>query len=157
MICSVSFVFNDQGGRHARIDCQPMRRIMEDVRKQNNRTKDRIEMNIVTVKKALANPESINWSHRTVKNTTRLFNGLVKAAKNGHWVDAINVYFAIAKSGNMNLITGQRLMDIWKAEYMHGENGETIPESKFHEIRDTYLHYFRDVMSAHPSDSQKAD
>ena len=113
--------------------------------------------NELTEEKVLADPESIDWSHRTVEGTEQLFNGLVKAAKNGHWIEAVNVYFAIAESGNMNLITVQRLMDIWKAEYMHGENGEMIPESKFNEIRDTYLHYFRDVMSAHPSDSQKAD
>ena len=108
----------------------------------------------LTVEKALADPESIDWSHRTVEGTEQLFNGLVKAAKNGHWVEAINVYFAIAKAGRTDLITAQRLMDIWKADYM--ENGETIPESKINEIRDTYLHYFRDVLSAPSSDSPKA-
>lgn len=109
--------------------------------------------NALTVKNALADPESIDWSHRTVEGTARLFNGLVKAAKNGHWVEAINVYFVIAKSGNMNLITGQRLMDIWKSEYMHDENGKPVPESEFNAIADTYAHYFWDLLKA-PSASK---
>lgn len=109
--------------------------------------------NALTVENALANPESIDWSHRTVEDTEQLFNGLVDSAKNGRWVEAINVYFAIAKSGNMNLITGQRLMDIWKAEYMRDENGKPVPESEVNAIADTYVHYFWDLLKA-PSASK---
>ena len=108
----------------------------------------------MTVKNALTDPESIDWSHRTVKSTTRLFNGLIKAAKNGHWLEAINAYFAIAKSGNMDLFTKQRLMDIWKADYMHDENGKPIPESEFNAIANIYANYFWVLMKA-PSASKE--
>lgn len=109
--------------------------------------------NELTVEEALADPESIDWSHRTVEGAEQLFNGLVKAAKNGHWIEAVNVYFAIAKSGNMNLITGQRLMDIWKSEYMRDENGKPVPESEFNRIANTYVHYFWNMLKA-PSASK---
>ena len=102
----------------------------------------------MTVKNALADPESIDWSHRTVKGTTRLFNGLIKAAKNGHWLEAINVYFAIAESGNMNLFTGTRIVDIWQAEYMRDEDGNWLSRNVIKGIADTYLHYFGDLLRA---------
>ena len=104
--------------------------------------------NELTVEKVLADPESIDWSHRTVEGTEQLFNGLVEASKNGHWIEAVNVYFAIAKSGNMNLITSQRLMDIWKAEYMRDENGKPVSESKLNSIVNTYVHYFWNLLEA---------
>ena len=100
----------------------------------------------MTVKNALTDPESIDWSHQTVKSTKRLFNGLIKAAKNGHWLEAIRAYFAIAKSGNMDVFTGRRLTDIWKADYMHYEDGKPIPESEFNAIVHTYAHYFWDLL-----------
>ena len=110
----------------------------------------------MTVKNALANPESIDWSHQTVKSTTQLFNGLIEAAKNGHWLEAINVYFAIAKSGNMDLFTRQRLTDIWKAEYMHDENGKPILESEFDAIANIYANYFWVLLKA-PSASKESE
>lgn len=104
--------------------------------------------NELTVKNALANPESIDWSHRTVEGTEQLFNGLIDAAKNGHWIEAINVYFAIAESGNMNLFTGTRIVDIWQAEYMRDEDGNWLPRNVIKSMSDTYLHYFGDLLRA---------
>ena len=97
--------------------------------------------NALTVKNALTDPESIDWSHQTVKSTEQLFKGLVEAAKNGHWLEAINAYFAIAKSGNMDLFTGTRIVDIWRPEYMKG-----VPWDELEKIRKTYLHYFGDIL-----------
>lgn len=97
--------------------------------------------NALTVEKALANPESIDWSHQTVKSTKQLFNGLVEAAKNGHWLEAIKVYFAIAESGQLDLLSVTRIHDIWQAEYMKG-----VPSDELEKIRKTYLHYFGDIL-----------
>lgn len=82
-----------------------------------------------------------------VNNTTALFNGLINAAENDNkFLKAIEVYFAIAKSGHHELLSGDRIQRIWLNDYMHDEEGNKLSEEKMAELTDRYIKYFGDVM-----------
>lgn len=82
-----------------------------------------------------------------VNNTTALFNGLINAAENDNkFLKAIEVYFAIAKSGHHELLSGDRIHKIWVKKYMHDENGAELSKEKLAELTDRYLEYFGDVL-----------
>lgn len=95
----------------------------------------------LSLEKVLADPKKIDWSHQSINSTVPLFRGLIRVSKEGRWTEAIKVYFAIAEAGQLDLLSGNRIHDIWQAEYMKG-----VPSDEFEKIRKTYLHYFKDML-----------
>lgn len=100
----------------------------------------------LNLEKVLANPKKIHWNEQSINSTVPLFRSLVRVAKEGRWEEAINVYFAIAEAGQLDLLAGNRVHDIWKSEYMHDKDGNHLSTEKFEKYRSLYLRYFKDML-----------
>lgn len=63
-------------------------------------------------------PKKTNWKKMTIDDSTGVFIGLMEAAKSGKFEQVMNVYIEIKKQGALELLSGNRIQDLFKAEYM---------------------------------------
>ena len=66
----------------------------------------------------LKDPKKTNWKKMTIDDSTGVFIGLMEAAKSGKFEQVMNVYIEIKKQGALELLSGNRIQDLFKAEYM---------------------------------------
>lgn len=66
----------------------------------------------------LKDPTKTNWKKMTIDDSTGVFIGLMEAAKSGKFEQVMNVYIEIKKQGALELLSGNRIQDLFKAEYM---------------------------------------
>lgn len=66
----------------------------------------------------LKDPTKTNWKKMTIDDSTGVFIGLMEAAKSGKFEQVMNVYIEIKNQGALELLSGNRIQDLFKAEYM---------------------------------------
>jgi hypothetical protein len=95
----------------------------------------------IDIEDILKNPTKQDWKHMTINDSDGIFINLIEAAKNGRIKEVLNVYVAISHAGAKDLLSGNRIKDIFKHEYFKGYSAE---ETK--EMTQIYLHEFKDIM-----------
>lgn len=89
----------------------------------------------------LEDPDSIDWKSMDVDDSAAIFQSLIETAKAGKPLEALNVYLAIKRAGAYNLLSGNRINDIYKSEYTKGLSRE---ERK--EFQQKYTEAFSDLL-----------
>lgn len=95
----------------------------------------------IDIEDILKNPTKQDWKHMTINDSDGIFINLIEAAKNGRIKEVLNVYVAISHAGAKDLLSGNRIKDIFKHEYFKGYSAE---ETK--KMTQIYLHEFKDIM-----------
>lgn len=71
----------------------------------------------IDIDEVIAHPEDVDWENMDVNDSAGIFQGLIENAAAGRLIDVFKVYLEINGRAK-NLLSGNRVHDIYKADYM---------------------------------------
>lgn len=80
----------------------------------------------IDIDRILKDPKSQDWLSMTVDDSVGIFQGLIDIAKHGRVSEVLDVYIAIKEAGADELLSGNRIQDVFKASYMKGKSPKEI-------------------------------
>lgn len=95
----------------------------------------------IDLDRILKDPKSQDWKSMTVDDSVGIFQGLIEMAKHGKVSEVLDVYIAIKEAGANELLSGNRIQDVFKAEYLRGKSQKEIAE-----IQKKYLTNFGEFL-----------
>lgn len=95
----------------------------------------------IDIETILRDPDSVDWNSKTIDDSASIFNALIELAKTGKFEEALKVYISIYESGALELLSGNRVNDLYKADYL-----SKYPREKQAELSKTYIKYFGAMM-----------
>lgn len=90
----------------------------------------------------LKDPKSVDWKHISIDESAGIFRALIEEAANGRLDQVLEVFISIKIAGAENLLSGNRLQDIYKAEYLN-----KLPLATRKKVKQRYLEYFGDFLT----------
>jgi hypothetical protein len=90
----------------------------------------------------LKDPKSVDWKHISIDESAGIFRALIEEAANGRLDQVLEVFISIKIVGAENLLSGNRLQDIYKAEYLN-----KLPLATRKKVKQRYLEYFGDFLT----------
>lgn len=78
----------------------------------------------INIEDILKDPDSVDWKSMDVDDSAAIFQSLIETAKAGRPLEALEVYLAIQRAGAYNLLSGNRIKDIYKVEYTRNLTAE---------------------------------
>lgn len=95
----------------------------------------------IDIKKVLAHPDKIDWKNMSIDDSSGVFDALLEEAKHGKADIVLRVYVTIWEAGAKNLLSGNRIQDIYNAEYI-----TQLPKSKQEWFTNQYIATFGDFL-----------
>lgn len=95
----------------------------------------------IDIDRILNDPTSQNWKDMTLDDSAGIFQGLMQACKDGKAEQVLDVYLAIKDAGALDLLSGNRIQDLFKAEYQKG-----WPVARKKEFTKKYIDAFGDFL-----------
>lgn len=74
----------------------------------------------IDIDRILADPTSQDWKKMTIDDSAGIFTGLIQACEDGKAEQVLDVYIAIKDAKADDLLSGNRIQDLFKAKYQKG-------------------------------------
>lgn len=95
----------------------------------------------IDLDRILKDPASQDWKSMTLDDSVGIFQGLIQVAKEGRIDEVLDVYIEIKNQGANELLSGNRIQDVFKAQYL-----QKVPRDKVPAIQKKYIENFGDFL-----------
>lgn len=95
----------------------------------------------VDIDEIMADPDSVDWKNMSIDESSGIFQALLEQADSGKLDKVLDVFIAIKNSGANNLLSGNRIQDIYKNKYL-----KKLPNDMRTQVTNKYLDAFGDFL-----------